>query len=112
MYHDIISKLKEKITEILYAQGFIHKYKIEKAEGFTHSVIKIAIKYDPTTRKPVIRKMIRVSRPGLRKYVKATDVPRVINGLGTAIVSTSKGVITGKEARELGVGGEVLCYIY
>jgi small subunit ribosomal protein S8 len=106
------SKLKERITEILYAQGFIHKYKIEQAEGFTHSIIKIAIKYDSSTKKPVIRKMVRVSRPGLRKYVKATEVPRIINGLGTAIVSTSKGVITGKQARDLGVGGEVLCYIY
>jgi small subunit ribosomal protein S8 len=106
------SKLKERITEILYNLGFIHKYKVEQAEGFTHSSIKIAIKYDPSTKKPVIRKMMRVSRPGLRKYVKSTEVPRVINGLGTAIISTSKGVITDKEARNLGVGGEVLCYIY
>lgn len=106
------SKLKERITEILYNQGFIHRYKIEPTEGFTHSTIKIAIKYDPATKKPVIRKMMRVSRPGLRKYVKSTDVPRVINGLGTAIISTSKGLLTDKQARDLGVGGEVLCYIY
>src|SRR5690606_34150555 len=106
------SKVKERITEILYNQGYIHKYKIEPAEGFTHSTIKIAIKYDPASHKPIIRKMVRVSRPGLRKFVKTTEVPRVINGLGTAIVSTSKGIVTGKEAKELGVGGEVLCYIY
>lgn len=106
------SKLKERITEILYQQGFIHKYKIEKSDRFTHSTIKIAIKYDPSSKQPVIKKMERVSKPGLRKFVKSTEVPRVINGLGTAIISTSKGILTDKEARELGVGGEVLCYIY
>jgi len=105
------SNLKKKITEILYDQGFILKYKFEETEN-NQGVIKIAIKYDTETRKPVIRKMLRISRPGLRQYVKSTEMPRVINGLGVAVVSTSKGVLTDKQARKENVGGEVLFHIY
>ncbi len=105
------SKLKKAMTKILYDQGYILKYKFDDEAG-KQGVIKIAIKYDPKDNSPVIRKLERVSRPGLRKYVKAADLPRVINGLGIAIVSTSHGILTDKEARKRNVGGEVLCYIY
>jgi small subunit ribosomal protein S8 len=105
------SNLKKRITEILYSQGYILKYKFDDADN-KQGVIKIALKYKKDTREPVIRKMKRVSRPGLRQYVKATELPRVINGLGVAVVSTSKGVITDKEARKENVGGEVLFTIY
>jgi len=105
------SKMKKRLTEILYEQGYILKYKFEDELGPQGS-IKIAIKYDRQTNKPVIRKMERISRPGLRQYKGADDLPRVINGLGIAIVSTSKGVMTNKQARELNIGGEVLCQIY
>jgi small subunit ribosomal protein S8 len=105
------SNLKKRITEILYAQGFILKYKYEETTN-KQGAIKIALKYDSESRQPVIRKMARVSRPGLRKYVKSTELPRVINGLGIAVVSTSRGVLTDKEARKEKVGGEVLFYIY
>lgn len=104
------SKLKQRITEILYNQGFIFKYKFENDDN-NRSVIKIALKYD-ANRKPVIQKMKRISRPGLRKYVKAADFPKVISGLGVSVVSTSKGVMTDKEARNAGVGGEILFHIY
>jgi small subunit ribosomal protein S8 len=105
------SNLKKRLTEILYNKGFILKYKFEETTNKQGSII-IAIKYNADTRQPIIRKMTRVSRPGLRKYVKATELPRVINGLGVAVVSTSKGVLTDKEARKENVGGEVLFYIY
>ncbi len=105
------SKLKKRITEILYDQGYILKYKFEDEAG-PQGIIKIAVKYQRGTKKPVIRKLQRISKPGLRKYVGSTDLPRVINGLGIAIVSTSKGVMTDKEARRENVGGEVLCYVY
>jgi small subunit ribosomal protein S8 len=104
------SNIKKRITEILFEQGYISKYKFEDSEN-NQGVIKIAIKYD-SSRQPIIRKMTRISKPGLRKYVKSTELPRVINGLGTALISTSKGVLTDKKARELNVGGEVLFYIY
>ena len=104
------SNLKKEITKILFDQGYILSYKFE--DNSVQGSIKIALKYDKETRQPIIRKMQRVSRPGLRKFSKSTDIPRVINGLGIAILSTSKGVITDKKARELNVGGEVLCYIY
>ena len=106
------SNLKKRITEILYDQGYILKYKFdqEEAKG-TQSTIKIALKYDKSTRQPVIRELKRVSKPGLRTYVKHDNLPRVINGLGIAIISTSKGVMTDKQARKESVGGEVLCYI-
>ena len=105
------SKLKKNITEILYDQGFILKYKFDDEAG-KQGIIKIALKYDQTSKKPVIRKLIRVSKPGLRKYASASNLPRVINGLGIAIISTSKGVMTVKKAKELHIGGEVLCYVY
>ena len=107
------SKLKKRITEILYDQGYIYKYTfLEGAGKGNQDIIKIALKYDPNTRKPLIRKMGRISKPGLRKYSKADELPRIINGLGIAIISTSKGVMTDKEARDANVGGEVLCYVY
>lgn len=105
------SNMKKRITEILYDQGFILKYKFDDEVG-AQGVIKIALKYDLHTKQPVIRSLQRVSRPGLRKYAKSTEIPRVINGLGIAIISTSKGVMTDKQAREENVGGEVLCFIY
>lgn len=105
------SKVKKAMTKILYDHGFIAKYKFDQETG-PFETIKIALKYDPSSRQPVIRELGRISRPGLRKYVKCDDLPRVINGLGIAIVSTSKGILTDKEARAQKVGGELLCYIY
>lgn len=105
------SNMKKRITEILYDQGYILKYKFEEGVN-TQGIIKIAIKYDPQSKRPVIQKLQRISRPGLRKYVKVGELPRVINGLGIAIISTSKGILTDKQAREENVGGEVLCYVY
>ena len=104
------SKLKKEITKILFDQGFILSYKFE--EGTVQGTIKIALKYDKETKEPVIRKIVRVSTPGLRKYVGASKLPRVLNGLGITIVSTSKGVMTGKQARALNIGGEVICNVY
>lgn len=104
------SKMKKSITEILYEQGYILKYKFED-EG-PQGVIKIALKYDPFTKKPIIRKLGRISKPGLRKYSGSQDIPRIINGLGIAIVSTSKGLMTGKQAARENVGGELVCYVY
>lgn len=105
------SKLKKSITEILYNQGYILKYKFADDEG-KQGIIKIALRYDPQTKQPVIRELGRISKPGLRKYAKADEVPRVINGLGICIVSTSHGLMTDKQARENKVGGELLCYVY
>lgn len=105
------SKVKRAMTKILYDHGFIAKYKFDSESG-KWETIKIALKYDPVSRQPVIRELGRISRPGLRQYVKAGEMPRIINGLGIAIVSTSKGIITNKEAREQNVGGELMCYIY
>lgn len=104
------SKEKKAITEILYETGYILKYKFDDEAG-KNGVIKIALKYDPVSRKPIIRELTRVSKPGLRQYRKAGDLPKVINGLGIAIISTSKGIMTDKQARNEHVGGEVLCYI-
>lgn len=104
------SNLKKRITEILYNQGYILKYKFE--DDNKQGVIKIALKYDPQTKEPAIKTLKRISRPGLRQYSKPDDFKRVKNGLGIAIVSTSKGVMTDKEARAQNVGGEVLCSIY
>jgi small subunit ribosomal protein S8 len=106
------SKLKKSITEILYDQGFILKYIFEEGGKGNQGIIKIALKYDPATRQPIIRKLGRISKPGLRKYAKAGEMPRIINGLGIAIVSTSHGIMTGKQAKEKNVGGELLCYVY
>ena len=104
------SNLKKRITEILYHQGYILKYKFEDDDK--QGVIKIALKYDAETKEPAIRTLERVSRPGLRQYAKPVDFKRVKNGLGIAILSTSKGVMTDKDAKAQKVGGEVLCYIY
>ncbi len=105
------SKMKKKMTEILKDQGFIRQYKFDDAAG-KQGTIKIALKYNPTNNTPVIRAMGRISKPGLRKFMKADELPRINSGLGIAIVSTSRGVMTDKEARKINVGGEVLCYIY
>lgn len=105
------SNLKKSITEILYNQGYILKYKFEETENKQGQIL-IALKYDRENKRPVIQKLKRVSRPGLRHYVKASELPSIINGLGTAVVSTSKGVLTEKAARKENVGGEVLFYVY
>lgn len=104
------SNLKKRITEILYHQGYILKFKFE--DDNKQGVIKIALKYDPNTKEPAIKTMERVSRPGLRQYAKPLDFKRVKNGLGIAILSTSKGVMTDKDAKVQNVGGEVLCHVY
>ena len=104
------SNLKKRMTEILYNQGYILKYKFE--EDTKQGLIKIALKYDENTKQPAIRTLERISRPGLRQYAKPAEIKRVINGLGIAILSTSKGVLTDKQAKAENVGGEVLCYIY
>ena len=104
------SNLKKEITKILFEKGYILNYKFEETENKQGS-IKIALKYHPVTKLPAIRTLDRVSSPGLRKYTGVGTIPRVMNGLGIAIISTSKGVITDKEAKKLNVGGEVLCYI-
>jgi small subunit ribosomal protein S8 len=98
------------MTEILFDQGFILNYKFQ--DDNKQGIIKIALKYNQSTKVPAITKIQRASRPGLRKYSGSTTMPRVLNGLGVAIVSTSKGVITGKQAKKMNVGGEVLCYVY
>lgn len=102
------SKIKKEITKILDDKGYILSHKFE--DDGTQGVIKIALKYNKNT--PAIKKIERISKPGLRKYAGANSLPRVLNGLGIAILSTSKGVITDKEARNENVGGEVLCYVY
>ena len=104
------SKMKVALTKILCEKGYILSYKV--VEGTPSSTIKIALKYHPQTKQAAIKKIVRVSKPGLRKYTDVADMPRVLNGLGIAILSTSKGVITDKEAKELNVGGEVVCYVY
>ncbi|MDZ4846818.1 MAG: 30S ribosomal protein S8 [Chitinophagales bacterium] len=104
------SNLKKQITEILYKQGYIEKYKFEDVQG-KQGIIKIALKYDANGN-PVLKSITRVSKPGKRKYVHVDELPRVINGLGIAIISTSKGLITNKQAKEANIGGEVLCEVY
>ena len=104
------SKMKLAITQILCKKGYILSYKV--VEGTPFNTIKIALKYHPQTKTAAIKKIERVSTPGLRKYTDVENMPRVLNGLGIAILSTSKGIITDKEAKELGVGGEVICYVY
>ncbi len=103
------SNLKKDITKILFEKGYILNYKFDDEKEF--GTIKIALKYHPITKMPAINSIKRVSTPGLRKYVGANELPRVMNGLGIAVLSTSKGVITDKEARTLKVGGEVICYV-
>ena len=102
------SNLKKEITKILFDKGYILSYKFDEDEK--QGIIKIALKY--INRTPAIRKIQRISSPGLRQYVSATELPRVLNGLGIAIISTSQGVITDKEARKQNIGGEVLCHVY
>jgi small subunit ribosomal protein S8 len=104
------SNVKKAMTQILYDQGYITNFKFE--EDDKQGVIKIALKYNQSTKVPAITKLERASRPGLRKYCGADTLPRVLNGLGIAIVSTSKGIITNKEAKTHNIGGEVLCYVY
>ncbi len=104
------SNMKKDMTRILFEKGYILNYKFEE-EGPQGS-IKIALKYNPETKKNAIKSLQRISKPGLRKYVDGNHLPRVLNGLGVAIISTSQGVMTDKEARSLGIGGEVLCYVY
>ncbi|MGD9977026.1 MAG: 30S ribosomal protein S8 [Bacteroidales bacterium] len=104
------SKMKMNITRILFEKGYILNYKLEEDEK--QGMIKIALKYHPETKKNAIKHIERVSRPGLRRYSGAADIPRVLNGLGVAIISTSHGVMTDKEARVKNVGGEVICYVY
>ena len=104
------SNLKKEITKILFEKGYIMNYQF--VEDGPQGTIKIALKYDNASKENAIKKLIRISKPGMRKYTGYKDMPRVINGLGIAILSTSKGVMTNKEAAELKVGGEVLCYVY
>ena len=104
------SNLKKDITKILFDQGYILNYKLE--DDGVQGTIKIALKYHPQTKVNAIKCLTRVSKPGMRKYTGYREMPRVINGLGIAIISTSKGVMTNKEAAELKIGGEVLCYVY
>lgn len=104
------SNLKKDITKILFEQGYILSYKFD--DSSVQGTIKIALKYNKETKEPVIKKLQRISKPGLRKYAGSNDLPRILNGLGIAIVSTSHGVMTGKQAKRDNVGGEVLCYIY
>lgn len=104
------SNLKKEITKILFDQGYILSYKFE--DDSFQGTIKIALKYDKLTKEPVIKAIQRISKPGLRKYAGSESLPRILNGLGIAIVSTSHGVMTDKQARKENVGGEVLCYVY
>ncbi|HMW38127.1 MAG: 30S ribosomal protein S8 [Saprospiraceae bacterium] len=104
------SKVKKTMTELLYKNGYILKYTFVDTEN-KQGDIKIALKYDPISRIPAIRELVRVSRPGRRIYKKADELPRIINGLGIALVSTSKGIMTDKDARSSNIGGEVLCYV-
>jgi small subunit ribosomal protein S8 len=104
------SNLKKEITKILFEQGYILSYKFD--DSTVQGTIKIALKYNKETKEPVIKKIQRISTPGLRKYASASEMPRILNGLGIAIVSTSHGVLTGKQAHRDNVGGELLCYVY
>ena len=104
------SNIKKEMTKILFDKGYILSYKFE--EDDKQGIIKIALKYHPETKAPAIKALKRVSRPGLRKYANVSELPRVLNGLGIAILSTSQGVITDKEARKQKIGGEVLCYVH
>ena len=105
------SKMKNEITKILFDEGYIMSYKIVEIKD-NQDIIKIALKYDGLTNEPVIKKIQRISRPGLRKYSGSKNIPRILNGLGISIVSTSKGVMTGKTALKNKIGGELICYVY
>ena len=105
------STVKKEITKVLHDKGYIRDFRFEDDKG-PQGTIKVALKYNPDTKTSAILQLERISKPGLRKYAKADALPRVLNGLGIAILSTSKGIITDKEARDMHVGGEVLCYVY
>jgi small subunit ribosomal protein S8 len=105
------SNLKKEIARILFEKGYILSYKVVEGDG-VQGVLKIALKYNSKSKKPAIKEIQRVSRPGLRKYSGTEELPRVLNGLGIAIISTSKGLMTDKEAKKEKIGGEVLCYVY
>ena len=104
------SNLKKEMTKILFDQGYILSYKFD--DSTVQGTIKIALKYTKETKEPVIKRIQRISKPGLRKYASSKELPRILNGLGIAIVSTSHGVMTGKQAQRENVGGEILCYVY
>lgn len=103
------SNMKKKLTEILHENGYILKFKFE--EDGPQGTIKIALKYNPETKEPAIRELIRISKPGLRRYAHVSGIPRVKNGLGLAILSTSKGILTDKQAKTMNVGGEIICIV-
>lgn len=105
------SNLKKEITKILFDQGYVLSYKFEDDNG-PQGTIKIALKYDRETKESVIKELQRISKPGLRKYASSTEMPRILNGLGIAIVSTSHGLMTAKQAQSKNVGGELLCYVF
>ncbi len=105
------SNIKKEIARILFEEGFILGYKVVEGNS-PHNILKIALKYHSKSKVPAIKSIERISRPGLRKYADVKDMPRVLNGLGIAIISTSKGLMTDKEAREKNIGGEVICYVY
>jgi small subunit ribosomal protein S8 len=105
------SNLKKEVARILFEKGYILSYKVIDGDG-PQGVLKIALKYNSKSKKPAIKEIQRVSRPGLRRYIGVEDMPRVLNGLGIAIISTSKGLMTDKEAKKEKIGGEVLCYVY
>ncbi len=105
------SNLKKEVARILFEKGYILSYKVIEGEG-PQGVLKIALKYNPKSKLPAIKKIQRISRPGLRRYIRIDKMPRVLNGLGIAIISTSKGLMTDKEAKKEKIGGEVLCYVY
>ena len=105
------SNLKKEVARILFEKGYILSYKVIDGEG-PQGILKIALKYNSKSKKPAIKEIQRVSRPGLRQYVGNDEMPRVLNGLGIAIISTSKGLMTDKEAKKEKIGGEVLCYVY
>jgi small subunit ribosomal protein S8 len=104
------SNIKKELTKVLYDKGYIQNYKFDDSN--VQGTIKIALKYNPLTKQSAIVKLDRISKPGLRKYAGVDNIPKVLNGLGVAVLSTSKGVITDKEAKALNVGGEVLCFVY
>ena len=105
------SNLKKEVARILFEKGYILSYKVIDGEG-PQGVLKIALKYNSKSKKPAIKEIQRISRPGLRQYIGVDDMPRVLNGLGIAIISTSRGLMTDKEAKKEKIGGEVLCYVY
>jgi len=104
------SNIKKEITKVLHDKGYIQNYKFDDTS--VQGTIKIALKYNASSKQSAITKIERISKPGLRKYTTSENLPRVLNGLGVAIISTSKGIITDKEAREMKIGGEVLCFVY